>query len=390
MCIRDRIYVDGVLVVPAFPKPLDNVFWVQPFSASVDGTGLGIMDIRIVASGGVNPYFALDALTISQSAPTPQLLDPDAPTSDVQGAVLTQTALGPLVAEARARWLAFGLTEDQSATLQAVVYGVTYLPGQELALTDRTGNAILVDPDAAGRGWFIDPTPWEDSEYVLGQSPAGVDLLTVVMHEMGHALGYADLDSSQFPQALMALQLMPEQARRVVTGPLVTGTNPIEPKDVDGDGNVTPSDVLQLISRINSRGGPLTPVESGSSPTYYDVSGDNILSPTDALRVVNYLNTPRVAQLSGPVLDSPSSTGPLVVAAEIVPPTPVGAAPTTAGTLAPYGSHPLASAAGTPSPVPLWPAAESEDWLDDLAADVQAAQPDELAADAIFQELEKI
>ncbi|MCY2989017.1 MAG: dockerin type I domain-containing protein, partial [Planctomycetota bacterium] len=214
-----------------------------------------------------------------------------------------------------------------------------------------------------------------------------VDLLTVVMHEMGHTLGYQDLDSSQFPQALMALQLMPEQARRAPTGPLVTGTNPIQANDVNADGNVTPTDVLLLINRIDASGGPLTAVAPDGSPTFYDVSADNFLSALDVLRVVNYLNTPAVAQLSDPVLDSPSSTGPLVVAPEIIPSAPVGASPTTAGPPAPATDQVVLLAAGMQSPVPVWPAAEGEDWLDDLAAAMHAAQPDELAADALFQEL---
>ncbi len=276
------------------------------------------------------------------------------------------------------------------ATLWVLDIGTADLPGQELASTAPGTNVIVVDRDAADRGWFIDPTPWEDSKYVLRRLPRGVDLLTVVMHEMGHAMGYQDLDSSQFPQALMALQPMPEQARRVVTGPLVTGTNPIQSNDVNGDGNVTPADVLQLVFHINERGTALTPVAPGSSPMYYDVSGDNVLSATDALWVVNYLNTSRVAQASAAVLESPSSTGPLVVAPEIGPSAPVGAAPTTAGPLVPATNQVVLPAAATQSPVPVWPAAEGEDWLDDLAADVHAAQPDELATDAIFQELGKI
>jgi hypothetical protein len=61
---------------------------------------------------------------------------------------------------------------------------------------------ILLSPDAAGRGWFLDPTPSQDEEFVptrdhdeeLLAAPDGpaagrVDLLTVLTHEMGHVLG---------------------------------------------------------------------------------------------------------------------------------------------------------------------------------------------------------
>jgi hypothetical protein len=50
-----------------------------------------------------------------------------------------------------------------------------------------------VDVTAAGYGWFVDPTPADDSEFGLGMagSPAAgrMDLLTVVMHELGHVIG---------------------------------------------------------------------------------------------------------------------------------------------------------------------------------------------------------
>ena len=65
----------------------------------------------------------------------------------------------------------------------------------------QIGKTILIDRDAAGYGWFIDPTPQDDAEFtplaadVLAARPqtaaAGhADLLTAVMHEMGHVLGY--------------------------------------------------------------------------------------------------------------------------------------------------------------------------------------------------------
>jgi hypothetical protein len=73
------------------------------------------------------------------------------------------------------------------------------LPG--LVLARHNGNVIELDIDAAGHGWFVDPTPGDDSEFAAdGRALAGagaegdIDLLTAITHEFGHVLGF-DHDS---------------------------------------------------------------------------------------------------------------------------------------------------------------------------------------------------
>src|SRR5262249_59995115 len=54
------------------------------------------------------------------------------------------------------------------------------------------GGVIWLDDNAAGWGWFIDPTPRDDSEFTTpgNQGEQGrMDLLTVLEHEVGHLLG---------------------------------------------------------------------------------------------------------------------------------------------------------------------------------------------------------
>ena len=92
-----------------------------------------------------------------------------------------------------------------SSILADVSIEIVDLPN--LLLGETVGNTIRIDRDAAGYGWFVDPTPADDLEFadVIGQhvlaagnnSPAAhrVDLLTTVMHEMGHVLGYKHSDS---------------------------------------------------------------------------------------------------------------------------------------------------------------------------------------------------
>jgi len=68
-----------------------------------------------------------------------------------------------------------------------------------LALTnsyiDFFGNPVqaLVEI-ASGIEWYSDATPWEDSEFNPDGSrgPPGFDLLTVMRHEIGHALGWSE------------------------------------------------------------------------------------------------------------------------------------------------------------------------------------------------------
>ena len=70
------------------------------------------------------------------------------------------------------------------------------LPGRTLGLALR--DTIFIDSDAAGHGWFLDATADRDEEFAMlddhGQAVVGpalgrVDLLSVLLHEMGHLAG---------------------------------------------------------------------------------------------------------------------------------------------------------------------------------------------------------
>ena len=82
--------------------------------------------------------------------------------------------------------------------------------------------------------------------------------------------------------------------------------NPLEPRDVNGDGQVTPLDVLILINYMNSFGpGPLGGNSprggSGEGPVWVDVNGDGIISPLDILIIINWLNRQRLLAQSPPM-----------------------------------------------------------------------------------------
>jgi hypothetical protein len=117
-------------------------------------------------------------------------------------AALTQSQLNAIAAAAKQRWINTGLSSAQLTALQNLTFEVTSFGGQQLGSFNN--GRIRIDVDAAGKSWFVDPTPLDDLEFANVQSateltsdplsaPAGrVDLLSTVMHEIGHALGLAD------------------------------------------------------------------------------------------------------------------------------------------------------------------------------------------------------
>jgi hypothetical protein len=110
---------------------------------------------------------------------------------------LTPDELRPIVQEAIARWQEAGISPAQANYLRQVTVGVAEFPGPWLGMAFP--GAVWFDRTAAGYGWYLDPTPADDSEFPA--SPGGpaygkMDLLTVVEHELGHELGYEDTAGS--------------------------------------------------------------------------------------------------------------------------------------------------------------------------------------------------
>ncbi|WP_239027676.1 matrixin family metalloprotease [Geomonas diazotrophica] len=119
------------------------------------------------------------------------------------GDVLTADSLAPIIPVAIEYWkIALQLDEQAVAGLQNLKFVVADLDG--LTLAQRVGDTICLDRDAAGYGWFVDGTPEESAEFVRNDSgdlvarsdsaaAGNMDLLTVVVHEVGHVLGVPHL-----------------------------------------------------------------------------------------------------------------------------------------------------------------------------------------------------
>jgi large repetitive protein len=77
------------------------------------------------------------------------------------------------------------------------------------------GGVVTLDARAAGHSWFVDATPLDHSEFTSGSrlstldSRLRMDLLTAVMHELGHVLGHSDLDPASHVGELMSATLAP-------------------------------------------------------------------------------------------------------------------------------------------------------------------------------------
>jgi hypothetical protein len=128
-----------------------------------------------------------------------------------QQLLLTTKKLDAVVDEAKNRWLLnlasdSRLLEKSKELFDTIKFEINDLNQSTLATTSN--NIVTIDADAAGYGWFADSSPNDDLEFTLRSSISSsqadltspayghFDLLTVVMHELGHVLGFGVTDQS--------------------------------------------------------------------------------------------------------------------------------------------------------------------------------------------------
>jgi len=154
----------------------------------------------------------------------------------VDDGIISQAELNLIVDAAIDRWAAAGATAEQVAAMRATSFSVEDISGLSLAMS--SGNHITIDSNAAGFSWFIDATPGEDGEYsgsgtrltAAPDSQAGVriDLLTTIMHELGHQIGLGDDTNAADRDELMYGLINPGERRLPGNDDLAgSGTTPL-------------------------------------------------------------------------------------------------------------------------------------------------------------------
>jgi outer membrane protein assembly factor BamB len=115
---------------------------------------------------------------------------------------LPTNAVKPILDEALRRWQASGV---DTPSADQIDLRIADLGRATLGLA--SGNTIWLDDDAAGWGWFVDRTPRDDREFYRpgDQGEQGhMDLLTVLIHELGHVMGYEHSGDGVMAESLTA------------------------------------------------------------------------------------------------------------------------------------------------------------------------------------------
>jgi hypothetical protein len=210
---------------------MENGVLFQDLSAAYAITG---GTITVTLSNFANGFVIADEIRVERLGPQ---MAAGGEKVGGSASTLTNAQLQPIVNEAIARWDASGAA-PAGVNLAAIPIQIVDLPNAWLG--GEATNSIMIDANAAGYGWFIDPTPRDDREFtrqaagterdaVAGAATGHMDLLTVVMHEFGHILGLGDVDPASHPGDLMA-ETLTTGARRGPAALSVITTNTVQPK----------------------------------------------------------------------------------------------------------------------------------------------------------------
>ncbi|MGC4016900.1 MAG: hypothetical protein QM755_20665 [Luteolibacter sp.] len=216
---------------------------------------------------------------------------------------ITQSELDAIVSDAIGCWEASGLTSEQVGLLKELRFEIKDLPAPRLGEAGR--DVIRVSRNGGGNGWFAgsDPSAFGKTFSATrhgslpGDAAAGsVDLLTTVLHEMGHALGLEDSYLAQDRESIMYGYLTRGERRLPAKGqaegavPHVDGVthflsgslNPITIPVLPAGKSVVIT--YQVTINNNITAGQISSQGSVSATGLTAVSTDdpNVVAPTDA------------------------------------------------------------------------------------------------------------
>ncbi len=154
-----------VKVTQAAPTAAANAAELDDANGFNDPTKISLSG-TISYSQGTPPLppllFAPGGVERAQDSPVsslaPQRVSPPASApAGIENVSPNDADLRAVVAAAKARWIATGLTSEQRAVLDRLQIDFTSLP--ELYLGRAGSDRIEFDRNAGGHGWFVDPAP---------------------------------------------------------------------------------------------------------------------------------------------------------------------------------------------------------------------------------------
>ena len=187
-----------------------GVTWVSLGVFNFSGTGATVnLTVSLSDQGTTGTLIADGVMAVVFSGGSPQV----AASLGAGAAPIAAEVLASVVTEAETLWRASGLTAEQQAALNGAHVALGQLPSGIVGTT--SGENVTIDPTAAGNGWFVGPAgsnvflaDGAEMLAVPGSAAADhMDLLTVVVHELGHVLGYEDADNAAHPGDVMDVTL---------------------------------------------------------------------------------------------------------------------------------------------------------------------------------------
>ena len=141
--------------------------------------------VTVTTAGGTSAPLSFGALR-AQRYDEPDSLIPQQSNSDTR---FTDEILQGIITDAHEQLSEVLDASGHLAEWPHVDWQVTDLPGDLLGFF--AGQTVFIDRDAAGWGWFVDRSLIKRSESnpIEPEQESRMDLLTVVLHELGHVLG---------------------------------------------------------------------------------------------------------------------------------------------------------------------------------------------------------